>query len=106
MSLRARCANAKNVDDVMSVGKAVGRGDRLSPLFYGICFNLHGLSALAANQVMVMAGGAARAIKVFTVGRGENIGPLVVNERREVSIHRGKTERVALSLEPAMQSLR
>lgn len=90
----------------MGVGEAVGRGDRLSPLFYGVRFNLHGFSALAANQVMVVARSAACAIQVFTVGRGENVGPLVVNERREVSIHRGEAEGVAFCPQSTVQCLR
>jgi hypothetical protein len=58
----------------------VGRGDRLGPLFYGVCFNLHGFSANSTNQVMVVARGAARAIQVFAFGRGENIGTVVFDE--------------------------
>jgi hypothetical protein len=79
-SLRARCANAKNVDDVVGVGEPVGRGDRLCPLFYGVCFNLNGFSARAADQVVVVASRTARAIKVFAIGRGENIGPVVIDK--------------------------
>jgi hypothetical protein len=74
---------------VVGVGESVSRSDGLGPLLNGVSFNLHGLSALTTNQVMVVTGGAARAIQVFAVGRSENIGTLVVNQRGEVSIHRG-----------------
>jgi hypothetical protein len=56
--LFTRSAIAKNVDGVTRATKAVRLGNVIGPGFNLVGFNLNSLSALSADQVMVMAGSA------------------------------------------------
>jgi hypothetical protein len=102
MSLRARCANAKNVYDVMGVGESVGRGNHLCPLFYGVGLNFDGFSARAANEVVMMAAGATGTIEALAIWRCENIGSIVIDERSEGPIDRCQPQGVARGPESRM----
>ena len=63
---RTRPTGAKNIDDVLRVPKAMVSRNLFSPGFHCGGFYLRGLSALSANQMVMMTGGAG-SIEVFTL---------------------------------------
>lgn len=64
---------SKNVDGVTRRGKSMGFGYFVRPFFNLVGFNLNGLSALAADQVMVVAG-ATGSVEQFTIFTLQAIG--------------------------------
>src|SRR5690606_4296024 len=64
---RAHRAQAEHVDHVMRVAEAVLGGDLPRPRLHGIRCDLLRVAALAADEVMMMAAGRARAVDALAV---------------------------------------
>ena len=64
---RASGAQSEDVDDVLGLREAVLRGDRARPLLDVVRFDLDRQAAGAADQVMVVAAGRARAVEALAL---------------------------------------
>jgi hypothetical protein len=79
-------AVTKNVDGVTRASEAVGLRNVVGPGFHLVGFNLNSLSALAADQVMVVAGSAGT-VEKFAVFALQAIGFGCRREVRERTVN-------------------
>lgn len=89
---RTGLAQPEYVNDMLRLGKTVGRSRRLRPLFDSVGFDLDRQSAVSADQVMVMSGRAG-AIQALTVWRLKRVGVALDREVRQCPVDSGEADR-------------
>ena len=93
MCRRTRCAESEDVNDVVGLGEAMLGGDRLRPTLDGIRFDLHGESAVAADEVMVVLPRSTGAIEALAIERLERISLPLDREVGERAVDGSETDR-------------
>src|SRR5690606_14773451 len=102
---RAVGAHPEHVDDVVRLGEAVLGGDVTRPGLHGIRRDLHRGAAVAADQVMVVRAGRARAIQALALLH-ERVGLTLAREVGERAIDGGEPDLRAGAAQGGVQRLR
>jgi len=101
---RARRAQPEDINDVMWLRKSVLAGNVFGPLLDGIRLDFDRRAALAANQMVMMGIGRARAEQTLTILL-QRVRIARAGQIRQRSVHRGQAYRTAGITKRTVQGL-
>src|SRR5680860_903337 len=101
----APIAQPEDIDDMSRFGESVLGRHVLRPRFDRIRFDLHRKSAIAADQVVMMVVGAARAVQALALRRLQRVGTSLGGKVGERPIDGGQSDGRAGGVQGGMEAL-